>query len=70
MMCFDKLGFSLSFFNISITSVDEYNREEIFHAKGFRNVASANLISTAALLESHYQRLCIYTNLIGFKRIS
>lgn len=65
MVCFDKLGFGLSCFNFSITSVDEYNKEEIFHAEGFRMIASANLISTAALLESQRQRLYICVSLIG-----
>lgn len=65
MVCFDKRGVGLSFFNFSKTSVDGYNKEEIFHAKGVRIIASANLISTAALLQSQHQRLYIYASLIG-----
>lgn len=65
MVCFDRLRFGLSFFNFSVTSADEYNKEEIFHAEGFRIIASANLTSTAALLESQRQRLYIYVSLIG-----
>lgn len=65
MVCFDKPALVCPFFNFSITSVDWYNKEEIFHAEKFRVKASANLISAAALLESQRQRLYIYVSLIG-----